>query len=157
MTKGFLLTFNFNVISHVPIKKYNIFASYMKRLPVLLMLLIYMLGISGVSMASHFCCGKLEAINIENAFSFSRVIPKTQSKNCCGKVLHYYQVHDAHQQSVYKNIQVSVSQSPITFLSFKKNFNFLKEAGFSSLKSFHSPPQLSEASRLYIRFSVIRI
>lgn len=131
----------------------------MKKLVAILMLFIYTLGVSGVGVASYFCCGRLAAVHIGYAVS---ALPGQGSANgvqgCCGNTTHFYKVHDAQQQSVNDiRLNTPLMQTPLASHAFGGLLFFLQSSNSLSFNTLHSPPLLTGAIPLYIQLSIFRI
>ncbi len=131
----------------------------MRKLLAVLMLFIYTLGVSGVGVASYFCCGRLAAVHIGYAFSALPGHGSTDGmQGCCGNTTHFFKIHDAQQQSVNDiRFNTPLMQASLASCAVEGLLFFLQSSRTLSFSALHSPPLLTGAIPLYIQLSVFRI
>ncbi len=123
----------------------------MKRLLVIPLLLFYLTGMSGISVNSFYCCGRLSSVKIAFEGAYNSHTSKSAKKGCCDNITHFYKVNDAQQISTQNfSFQAPVLQIhflPAAAIDFIAH-SFAKAAKTNS-RVLHSPP-LSTTLPLFI-------
>ena len=72
----------------------------MKKLGTIVFLLLYLLSLSGVSVSSHYCYGRLASVSIQLNSDAGGQSSHKDKKGCCTNITHFFKVHDAQQPSI---------------------------------------------------------
>ena len=131
----------------------------MKRLLAISILFIYTLGVTGVGVTSHFCCGRQASFQIVYAFSIFPDNPSPHGiSGCCGKETRFFKVHDAQQQSAnFIEIKSPQLSTPLVPFGFDRLLAIQQSSLPNSFYNLHAPPLLRITTPLFIRYSDFRI
>lgn len=134
------------------LKNLSTFVTQMKKLLVIPLLLFYLICMSGVSVNSFYCCGRLSSVRISFEGAYGSLSSKTTKRDCCNNITHFYKVNAAQQPSIqnyhFKTpvLQIPASQIPgIDLLT-----SLLAQNAKGNVHILHSPPLLTTLP-LFIR------
>ena len=125
----------------------------MKKLSLILLLVVYGLSSSGMTVNFHYCCGKLKKVEFSSAqVECGMKVKHNSSKKCCDNKQLDLKVKDDQKitesaKSVFKTIAVPISFSVLS-IAHSVTSNYL-------IPSICAPPPLSK--QLYIFHCVYRI
>jgi len=128
-----------------------------KKLFSILLLFIYLPAVSGVSVDSFYCCGKLSSVHFhlgEDAAA-SNTLKKYRSQNdhlnCCEHIVQSFKIQDAQQQSTGDtDLHIAVLQPALSPFFLTIPVRVLSEAGSYNKAYLKSRPPIGDSLPLFI-------
>ena len=127
---------------------------YLKKLSLILLLIVYGLSSSGMTVNFHYCCGKLKKVEFSSVqVECGMKMKHSSSKKCCDNKQVHLKVKDDQKITegvtpAFKAISLPISFSDLSFAHFVSGGNYL-------IPSIFAPPPLLK--QLYIFHCVYRI
>jgi hypothetical protein len=127
----------------------------MKKIAAIILMLVYGMSSSGMSVTADYCCGKLSKIGVSlKQNENSKQDNQLQNKKCCGHKEVSFKVKTDHEITAKQNIDFSTQTivQPV-FFDVASSLNFLNKTIFQNSNG----PPLFNAVPGYIFNCVFRI
>lgn len=126
----------------------------LKKAAILGLLWIYTIGVSGIAVSAHYCCGELVGIRVNFP---AKDCGQASKPNCCQDFTHFWKIADSHSlltdaSSVWKSYTPAVG---VVYRLSVMNLPFWNDCADPQFAN--SPPFSLLQIPLYLRHSVWRI
>jgi len=113
----------------------------MRRKIAISLLWIYLIGISGMAVSAHFCCGQLASVELGVALEATHYHQPQLDEACCRDFTQFLKLHDAHQLSSFIGWHVDAWLPQRAFLIFSPEYIFSHpQYQVHDVFALHSPP-----------------
>lgn len=127
----------------------------MKKFAVIVLMLVYSLSSSGMSVTFHYCCGKLDNITFTSSYKNKCLDDKHFSKQKCCDNKKLDLKLKADQERSIKQLNLSISQNVFIFPTHPPVFSSFRQKPVCELPT--GPPLVTHFVPLFILNQVFRI
>lgn len=127
----------------------------MKKLPVILLMLVYSLSSSGMSVTFHYCCGKLDDITFTSDYKKNCLDGKHFSKQKCCDNKKLDLKLKADQERTIKQLNINSSLTVFIPTVYRTEFFSSNKKPVNELPT--GPPLVTYSIPLFIQNCVFRI
>ncbi len=132
----------------------------MKRVVALLLMLLYVVSVSGATFNLHFCGTKLQALSFggfkHKGCCCGKAKVKPMKTGCCTDKIISIKSGNDHKQVESITTPLSFSKNCLAEVPSSFNF-FISNPSTTPISNFHSPPIRDGNTKLFILHSVFRI
>ncbi len=132
----------------------------MKRFITILLMLLYVVSVSGATFNVHFCGTKIQALSFagfeHKGCCCNKAKEKPMKAGCCKDKIISIKTGNDHKQVESITTPLSISKNPLAEIPFQVD-HFISNPSIATISNFHSPPIRDGNTKLFILHSVFRI